>query len=311
MAADCACTIPLWGTKSRVADDRLISGAEQPPQSGPRPGRVQLPWRRGFDVRPLLLPLSVLGAIFVVAAFVPPHGYDLRLNIAVDWRDPYQVAASGQFPYRYAPPLALLLAPFGAMPLAAATLLWLAMQLAGLWYIGRKWFLVLVIYPPVWLDLVYGNIVIFLAVAIVASFRRPAAWAFPLLTKVTPGIGVLWFPVRREWRAFAIAMATIAGAVLVSLLLQGWQVWADWFDVLRSSAGLPLPGDALQVPLLPRLIAAALVVSWGAATDRRWTVPVAATMAMPTLWVIALTPLVALASPVFRRTPDDDVLAVA
>ena len=43
-------------------------------------------------------------------------------------------------------------------------------------------------------------------VAIVLGFRWPFTWAFVLLTKVTPGVGLLWFAVRREWRSLAIAL---------------------------------------------------------------------------------------------------------
>ena len=40
-----------------------------------------------------------------------------------------------------------------------------------------------------------GNIRL-LGVAAVIGFRRPP-WSFVILTKVTPGIGLLWFVVRR------------------------------------------------------------------------------------------------------------------
>jgi hypothetical protein len=38
---------------------------------------------------------------------------------------------------------------------------------------------------------------------------------------------------------------------------------------------------------------AAVVVVWGARTDRRWTVPLAALLAMPTIWINSPTMLVA------------------
>ncbi len=60
-----------------------------------------------------------------------------------------------------------------------------------------------------------GNVHMLLALAIVLGFRWPATWSFVLLTKVTPGIGLLWFAVRREWRSLAIALG--ATAVLVTL----------------------------------------------------------------------------------------------
>ena len=42
-----------------------------------------------------------------------------------------------------------------------------------------------------------------------ASGSRPS-WAFVLLTKVTPGIGLLWFAIRRRWRDLAIALGVTA-----------------------------------------------------------------------------------------------------
>ena len=61
-----------------------------------------------------------------------------------------------------------------------------------------------------------GNVSLLLAVAIVVGFRWPAAWALVLLTKITPGIGLLWFAVRREWRHLAIALGATAAIVAVS-----------------------------------------------------------------------------------------------
>ncbi len=49
------------------------------------------------------------------------------------------------------------------------------------------------------------------------GFRYPAAWSLILLTKITPGIGLLWFAVRREWRALAIALGATAAIASVSL----------------------------------------------------------------------------------------------
>ena len=47
-----------------------------------------------------------------------------------------------------------------------------------------------------------GNIHLLLGAVIVAGFRWPWLWALPLLTKVTPGVGLLWFALRREWRTW-------------------------------------------------------------------------------------------------------------
>lgn len=53
-------------------------------------------------------------------------------------------------------------------------------------------------FPLVTEDVVRGNIHTLLAIATVLGFRHPAAWTAVLLTKVTPGVGLVWFAVRRE-----------------------------------------------------------------------------------------------------------------
>jgi hypothetical protein len=123
----------------------------------------------------------------------------------------------------------------------------------------------------------------FLAAAIAAGFRYPATWAFVLLTKVTPGIGLLWFAVRREWRSVGIALAATILIAALSIALAP-RLWFEWFDYLRSSQQ-PTAMTALPIPLLWRLPFAIALVIWGARTNRRWTVPLAAWLALPVLWI--------------------------
>ena len=259
-----------------------------------------------FDLRPLRIPLSILGAFFVAASFIPglakSHGYDLTSYWLVNVDYTNVADLSGQGPFRYAPAVALVMSPLRLLPWEGLVALWLLLQLASLWYIGRSWFLALVLFPPVWLDIVYGNINIFLGAMIVAGFRYPAVWAFALLTKVTPGVGIVWFAARREWRSLAIALGATAAIVLLSVVAQGVQLWADWIGFLRASSAMPLPFDALAIPVLPRAIVAALVAAWAGLTDRRWALPIAVTLAMPTLWVVSLAPLVAIVGLVDRRS---------
>ena len=118
---------------------------------------------------------------------------------------------------------------------------------------------------------------------IALGFRYPAAWSFVLLTKVTPGVGLLWFAVRREWRQLGIALGVTAVVVVASLVVDG-PMWGQWLDAVRRDSAANL-GDLLAIPLWLRLPIAAAVVIWGARTDRAWTVPVAATVAMPVLWI--------------------------
>jgi len=126
----------------------------------------------------------------------------------------------------------------------------------------------------------------------VVGFRWPAVWAFVLLTKVTPGIGLLWFAVRREWRSLGIALgATVLVVAVSAALMPG--AWADWLALLVRLAGREGTWAAVPIPFLVRLPFAVAVVVWGALTDRRWTVPVGGMLALPALWYGSLTMLLA------------------
>jgi hypothetical protein len=73
-------------------------------------------------------------------------------------------------------------------------------------------------------------------------------------------------------------------------------LWLQWVQSLAHNASIPT-GDyvgALGGPLWLRGLAAVVVVSWGALTNRRWTVPVAATLAIPLLAYFNLSLLVSL-----------------
>jgi hypothetical protein len=155
------------------------------------------------------------------------------------------------------------------------------------------------------LELVGGNISLFLATAMVVGFRWPAAWAFVLLTKVTPGIGLLWFVVRREWRSLGIALAATALVVAVSAAIMPG-AWLEWLDLLVRLAGRDGTWAAVPIPFLVRLPIAVVVVVWGARTDRRWTVPVAGMIALPALWYGSLTMLLAV---VVLRDPERNAVS--
>jgi hypothetical protein len=161
-----------------------------------------------------------------------------------------------------------------------------------------------VFWDPVALEVLAGNIHILTALAIVIGFRWPAAWAFVLLTKVTPGIGLLWFLSRREWKAAAVALLATATLVVVSFMLDP-NAWGAWVGVLTRSGSVSHAGVALDWPLLVRLPAAGVLVVWAARTNRRWLLPVAVVIAMPVVWLTSLSVLVAsvylVGAPVLER----------
>jgi hypothetical protein len=127
---------------------------------------------------------------------------------------------------------------------------------------------------------------------IVAGFTRPGVWAFALLTKVTPALGLAWFAVRREWRALAeVAIVTLV-IVAVSWLLAPAQ-WSAWVELLRSSTGSSTVPGSVPVPLLLRAPVALVVIAWAALRGWRWLLPVGVLLAMPVIWWGSLALLVA------------------
>ena len=150
------------------------------------------------------------------------------------------------------------------------------------------------VHNPVVMELWYGNINLVLAAVAVAGLRYPALWSIDLLTKLTPGVGLVWFVMRREWSKLAIALATTAVITLVSFALAPG-AWFAWVGTLTSpEAALP-PGTYWVIAPLPvRLVVAAALIGWGARTNHRWTVVLGTWLSIPVLWpqtLAVLTPL--------------------
>jgi hypothetical protein len=213
--------------------------------------------------------------------------------------DFYAAAATGQIgAYLYSPAFAQALTPLVVLPAAVFMAIWTAINCAALWWLVGRWALPSLLFLPIPFEIISGNVHLLYAVAIVAGFRYPATWALMLLTKITPGVGLLWFAARREWRALAIALGVTFAIVAVSFVLDR-AAWEEWIAILRTDlagAGqgtLETQGWYLAVPLLPRLIVAALITVAAALTDRRWLVPVAVVVALPVIWLNGLAVLAA------------------
>lgn len=200
-----------------------------------------------------------------------------------DWTDPIA--------YVYSPAFLQLLEPIRALPWQAFMAVWTGILLACLFVLtGRRWFAVGAVVAL--MELAGGNIHLVLAAAMVLGFRWPWTWSIVLLTKITPGIGLLWFVVRREWRSLAWALGGTAVVVVASFALLP-SAWSDWAEVLSRVAGRDGTWAAVPIPFVVRLPVAVGVVVWGAWTGRRWTVPVAGMLALPALWYGGLSMLLA------------------
>lgn len=185
--------------------------------------------------------------------------------------------------FRLAPVMAWLMYPLTLLPYAVFIAVYLGLTLIAVSILGRKWTPIFILaFPPVLLEGLNGNIHLFMALAIYAGMRWPAAWAFMLLTKVTPGVGVLWFAARREWRNLAIALGTTLAIVAVGFAIAPQQ-WLEWIHSLVISTQNPQVGDIPSV--IVRLPFAAALVWYAGRTSRAWLVPFACVLAMPTIWI--------------------------
>jgi hypothetical protein len=207
--------------------------------------------------------------------------------------------------YLYSPAFAHLLIPLTWLAWSLFNAIWTALNCAILWYLAGRWSLLVLLFLPIPLEIVSGNVHLIYAYVAVAGLRWPALWAIPLITKITPGVGLLWFLVRREWRNLAIAIGVTAALVGVSALLN-LDAWKEWIGLLMNSSQAPTntPGFYIPVPLPLRLAVAAMLVIWGARTDRPWVLPIAMTLALPLLWLNGLAVLAGLL-PTLRRQAAD------
>jgi hypothetical protein len=216
---------------------------------------------------------------------------DAHAYWAVNMADPYSSAMRSPLDaYLYSPAFAQLITPLRALPWEWFIRIWTALEGAALVLLAGPFTLLVLFAEPTLYELDLANINLLIALALVAGFRWPAAWAFILLTKVTPGVGLIWFAVRRQWRSLAVAIIVTGAIAAVSIALSP-ELWVQWLTVIpQSPAG---PGLTIPIPLWARMVFAAGLVAWGARGNRRWVVPIAVLIAMPQLRYAMFTVLLA------------------
>lgn len=230
-------------------------------------------------------------------------GFDAYTTWTIRLDDLYRGLYLDLGTFRYTPAYGQAFAWVAVFPWEVFLGVWLLLIVLILWRWCGRWTLAIIAFPPVALELYHGNIHIFMAAAMVAGFRWPVLWAFPLLSKVTPGVAVLWFLGARQWRNLAIAIGATAAIAAVSLAIAP-DLWWEWIAVMKQSLQwrpeTPYPVDIdwyIRGPL------AAVLAIWGGATGRRWVVPIAACMALPIIWVHGLAMLVAIVPLMRDRLP--------
>ena len=276
-------------------------------------------------VRELAARRSVRRAVLVLALLLAAGSY-VRLmhdiykgDAYIYWQDfhaahLYDTALSslgGPTGYLYSPAFAQFFSPILMLPWEVFYGIWLGLLTVTLLWLARPW-LSCAIFPFVFITfgipillvprhaLSAGNVATLMALSIVASFRWPWTYSLLLLTKVTPGVGLLWFVVRREWRNLAIALGATAAIVLVSFVFSS-SLWWDWFRVIQSNSNYGEPPFAYHfLPLIPRLIVAAAITVVGAHYNARWVMPIVVVLSLPYIWDSTLIILVGIA-PLLRH----------
>jgi len=282
-----------------------------------RSKRLTLPWRRDLH-RDAMLVIGLLVAIAQVTRILPTPGdaqaYWLAGTSSELYPDRWSQLDGGQFLF-YPPPVAqisTLLQPIGW---SAFLMGWTILIFACFWYCAGRWSLPLVaigLLPVVGIHVPYvetflgyallGNMQWILAALVIVSIRHSAGWAGLVVTKTGPAIGGLWHVFRGEWRAAGVAAASTIAVVAVSFAFAP-HLWTDWIAFAIRNYDLSDPPQPLfPIPFGLRLAIAAILLLWGARTNRAWTVPIAAGWAIPALYGMAFLPFWIAASRLTRGT---------
>ena len=246
---------------------------------------------RLWVARDALTTIGVVAAVLVWLEFTRSGGLpvDVRAYWAADPENLYPHPELANNGYYYSPAFEFIVAWGRLLPFEAFVAIWRAILLAALVYLAGPLTIVVLFTVPVASEINAGNIQILLALAVACSFRWPAAWAFVLLTKLTPGVGRLWFALRRDWRALLIALGATAAILAISLLLNP----DAWLGYVRLLTGEPAPAVApYYLSFWVRLPFAVAFVAFGAWRGYRWPVVVGVTLALPVYYIISSSMLV-------------------
>jgi hypothetical protein len=235
--------------------------------------------------------LTLAGLLYIalvwarVVPYAPPvHDYGPMLDARGYWSawqgGLYDIAWPIDSAYVYSPAFAQLIWPLTLLPWGVFAALFTIASVGCLFWMRVPW---MIAFPGVIDDILRGQIHVLLAGMIVLGFRHPGVWAFGLLTKVTPGVGLLWFAARAEWRQLLVALATGGGIAAISFVVTP-ALWFDWLDLLRDSSGVTAGIQLVPLPLSVRIVVGAGIVVLAARTNRSWLVPIGVLVALPNVW---------------------------
>lgn len=200
--------------------------------------------------------------------------------------------------YLYSPLFAQLVAPASLLPSVAFVWLWRLLEVGCLRLVLGSWAragLAILVFPPVLIELAFGNVnLVVAAVCALAMRGRAAATSVPLAVKLT-GLPLVPLAFVADRRGFLAGLVVAALAVGISILVAPGP-WAD-FAAFLGRAPEPTWWTNLSrgTPLLPRLV---LALALGVAAIRwRRLAPIAVVIGLPIVWLTSLSILVAVAAP--------------
>ncbi|HEY1389591.1 MAG TPA: glycosyltransferase family 87 protein, partial [Ktedonobacterales bacterium] len=288
---------------------------------------ISRPIARGVGIVALLLALGVFGYWGVWLPlhssgydFTGPYeaGYALGRHAALQVYDvPMQRIFNAQVlhlpdgpsDFRWTPPSAALLIPFGFLPYVVARILWWALSLAALlvslWLLARcititarkagraipTWAMSLILFgaaalaQPVTDSLRLGQSTTFLLlgfamVAYGAVEERPvvagAGLAIAILDKLFPGILLLFFCWRGNYRLCLACLATIALLIVVTLPFTGVGMYGAFVEALRTYSNQPNAGPVNLSLYHALIVVAAALVHPGASEPTSGPLPILA-----------------------------------
>jgi hypothetical protein len=215
-------------------------------------------------------------------------GFDTWAYWAVNPADPYTLPPTWQRgTFLYSPAVAQAIAPLNLLPWELVRDAWGIAQVGLLVVLTGPFAGALALTQPVAVELVFGNVNLLIAATALLAVRWPALWSIPILIKVSPGIGLLWFVARREWRSLAVALVVTGLIVLISFALAPG-LWVDWLRALVASSAIH-PELPLVPPWPVRLAIASALIWIGARRSWLWIVPIAVLLSLGHLWLSSLT----------------------
>ncbi len=217
--------------------------------------------------------------LYIYGPFVDTRAYWLP------WSRPiYDPALNLWMPhFVYSPVAALALRPFGLLPFPVFAVLWTVLGISAYAWLLRPLALVprLVALLAGCALALNGNSEWTLALMVLLGMRHAPVWLLAAFTKVIPFLGFGWFVLLRDWRA--VAQTALIGGTLMAIsavILPGeWVTWAHMLVTFTGQAGVLVPA----VPLVPRLVAAAALLAWGALRRQPLVLPLVLIATQPDL----------------------------